>query len=742
MSKTKSVSDGGRTSTTQQLPCPYCSPFRCVHSAEEQRSMFFEETAFTQDPDIAFTVFRGPGKIYRTMQGCVNGHAKVKRVATKPESASSPNVPSESIAPAPSGATNMGIGRMTSLSWRPKMEPTAAEIAEKKKLNRLNHLRLEHPVTTPEMMAVFGVVDNETFKRFLDLRDEQGSMSRAEFKQSGKWKEMQSLVKRISTQGNRAVYPKGPIERWNLHQWIDGAEEEDGSEKTSKRIAEDLHMKKEGVEAIQHMNGVRRQQQLEEQERLEREEEERAFLESSAVQMESSGSLEGSQEGENRRISFDDSLSAAPGEMLATVMQLVPGSSVSAEGEEGDAVDTSPPPPEEIPGTLANLYHEAKNEAHRRQRYFQGHGGMLPQSSAATTTNNNNDGEADTAQPPPSVGGANSGPGGPPRPLSPEQTIGTVASHGTSKQSAAARTVSERPSSSQRGADEPQQPSTVGPSESVSSVGEFVEERRRSLTPKEALMEKLSKCNLCRMQKVFCHRCKRDLSRYYQGLGGVPKPELQYEATLRRGMTQDMDTEGLMDMLLTASYGKTSAENPPPWDILKDDLHSLITRMEALQKSQMEFLQHAQDESQDARATFKHRNFVVNVVERHVAVHPDLKSIGWTKRVLDRVPKEHTTRSGVGLNSISPAYSARALDGRLKRTKREAQAAAQREGIELPGSGWHTNTSPSKRGADSSDGKDKPTRGLTGKYAGKRTLPKVQPHLAKGRRPAGIPGPT
>ena len=778
----KKKTEEQRGTRRQVVPCPYCSPFTCTHSAEETRNTLFEDTHFSQDPDIAFTVFRGPGKIYRTMQGCVNGHAKVKRVVTKAEP-SSAQIGSTVNAPAPMGSTNMGIGRMTSMSWRPKLEPTAAEIAEQKKLQRLGHLQLDSTVTAPELLSSFGVADTKSFRRFLDLRDDQMQMKASEFKQSGKLKEMQHLVKVISAQGNRAVYPKGPIERWNIHEAVEGAEDRDGAPKSSKLLAEELGMKKEGVEAIQNMNEARRR----EAERLEREEEverERARQElaASAAAMDNYNPEEMESGSMERSASIDitgsigEGSSVAPGEMLSTVMQLLPEMDVAA-GEDGTAgegegtAEATPPPPEEIPGTMAFIMEDVNRENARRARYLAGNTTTLPQlysydaeqqqqqhqqqQQGETTAGTRNQQSS-------SVGGANStmrstiGPGGGDRsrPLSPEQTVGTAGSHVTksvrsaksAKSAKSTKSTKSPADKSSQGADEPQGSDSES---SASNAADGKEESVRSLTPKELLMDKLSKCNLCRMQKVFCHRCKHDLSRYYKSLGGVPKPVLKYEATLRKGMKQNYGSVDLMEMLLEEfdeARGSTVLENPPPWDILKEDLHVLVVKMEALHKGQMDFLRASEQENREARADFKHRNFVVNVVEQHVQVHPDLKSIKWTKKVLDKVHPWDSTRSGVGLNSISSAYSARALDERLKSTKRDAAAAAQREGIELPGSGWHATTTAAAattkdQGGEEEDGKKKGrSRNLTGKYAGRRVLPKVQPHLAKGRRPAGVPG--
>ena len=70
---------------------------------------------------------------------------------------------------------------------------TAAEIAERKKLQRLGQLQLDSTVTAPELLSSFGVADTKSFQRFLDLRDEQMQMKASEFKQSGKLKEMQHI---------------------------------------------------------------------------------------------------------------------------------------------------------------------------------------------------------------------------------------------------------------------------------------------------------------------------------------------------------------------------------------------------------------------------------------------------------------------------------------------------------------------------------------------------------------------
>ena len=132
---------------------------------------------------------------------------------------------------------------------------------------------------------------------------------------------------------------------------------------------------------------------------------------------------------------------------------------------------------------------------------------------------------------------------------------------------------------------------------------------------------------------------------------------------------------------------------------------------------------------------------MVGSVERNVEVHPQLRSIDWTNRILDKVHPWDSKRSGVGLNSVSSSYSARALEARLRRTKGEAHAAAQRAGVELPGTGWHSKpTTKTIRTEDEKSSVDERYR-LTGKYVGKRTLPKMQPHLANDRRAAGRPGP-
>ena len=724
----------GAGNATQSLPCPYCSPFNCVHSAEEQRNILFEETDFTQDPDIAFTISRGPNTIYRTMQGCVNGHAKIKRVSLR-----EPDDPaSESLALSSAEKTNMNIARTTSLSWRPKMIPTAAEKEEVKRMQRLAELKLDSTISSNAMKTTFGVADTESFIQFLNLCDEQRTMSKEKFKKSGKLRELQRLGEQIKQQGNRAIYPKGPIERWGIHQQIEGSEREDLTDKGLKRLAESLQMKKEGVSAIRNMAKTRR----DEFENIVRR---RAELQESKSLAASQNSSSEESSSEVQKLSFgegisDDGSSAEQGEIMRALSSILPEREGATKDDNDDDEETGESTiardkEAEIQETIAKIHEEANRELFRRHQYLKGHKNVPPNFTGT------NEGDQDTAEVPSSIGLS--------RPLSPEQTVGgiTAVTHATKYSAATKLSDGQRQSIVEEKNGE-----ISDTTETMEGNGVSVDEPKQyenvepTLTPKEELMEKLSKCSLCRMQKVFCHHCKHELARYHKRLGGVPKVELQYESNLRQGIIQNLDVLNLIDSMFNEFGTPLDAEMPTKKEkalreTLRNDLHSIVVKFDNLMKSQMQYLRKAEIANVEARDYFKHRNYMVGSVERNVEVHPQLRSIDWTNRILDKVHPWDSKRSGVGLNSVSSSYSARALEARLRRTKGEAHAAAQRAGVELPGTGWHSKpTTKTISTEDEKSSVDERYR-LTGKYVGKRTLPKMQSHLAYDRRAAGRPGP-
>jgi len=100
-------------------------------------------------------------------------------------------------------------------------------------------------------LSTFGVTPTEDYARYLALLAEQDNMPEDEFRRSGSLRQLHALQSAITKQGKRAIYPHGPIQRWDISSKLEPCRGQDWSD-----LQEAVSMPFEGIAAIRRIRNA------------------------------------------------------------------------------------------------------------------------------------------------------------------------------------------------------------------------------------------------------------------------------------------------------------------------------------------------------------------------------------------------------------------------------------------------------------------------------------------------------
>ena len=99
--------------------------------------------------------------------------------------------------------------------------------------------------------SAFGITPTKDYARYLLLLAEQDNTPEEEFRRSGSLRELHALQSAITKQGKRAIYPHGPVQRWDISSKLEPRPGQDWSD-----LQEAVSMPLEGIAAIRRMRNA------------------------------------------------------------------------------------------------------------------------------------------------------------------------------------------------------------------------------------------------------------------------------------------------------------------------------------------------------------------------------------------------------------------------------------------------------------------------------------------------------